>query len=365
MGEVGGKARQTLEELGIRDDAGVETLVKELRAALDAELASGDSPETAEQLRIRWLGRKQGILGAANDHWLKTAPGPLKRTVGRLLNELRGHAEQSLEERQQAAAKKAAVSAPEGGVDVTLPGTRRPIGARHPIRMMLEEIEEVFFSLGYSVATGPEIESDYYNFEALNFPPNHPARDMQDTLFVTPGGEYVLRTHTSPVQTRTMEKQAPPLRMIMHGKVYRRDTPDASHSFMFHQLDGFAVDTNITFCDLKGTLDQFVKRLFGEQARSRFRPSFFPFTEPSAEMDMTCLLCGGSGCPACKQSGWMELLGCGMIDPALYGFVNYDASKYSGFAFGMGVDRIAMLKYGINDIQLLFQGDTRFLRQFR
>lgn len=366
MADLGVKTQRSLQELGIGDEAGVEALLGELRATLDTDLSAVSSVEALEEFRVRWLGRKQGLLGAANDHWLKSAAGPLKRAVGRLLNELKQHADQSLEVRRQAVERGAAESrlATER-LDVTLPGVRRPLGSRHPIRLLIEEIQDIFVSMGYSVADGPEIESDYYNFTALNFPLGHPARDTQDTLFVTDAGDYLLRTHTSTVQIRGMEKQAPPMRAIQCGKVYRRDTPDASHSFMFHQVDGFAVDTNITLGDLKGTLDHFFKQLFGPRMRTRFRPSFFPFTEPSAEMDMSCLICSGSGCPACKQTGWMEALGCGMIDPAVFGFVNVDPERYSGFAWGMGVDRIAMQYYGIDDIQLLFQGDVRFLKQFR
>ncbi len=371
------KVEHTLKELGVHDLAGVEALVGELRAAFDAELKAVSSPEAAEKFRVRWVGRKQGLLGMANDRWLKTAPASLKREVGRRLNEFRDHAEKAvegLEPRSRGGPLGRAEAAAPECLDVTLPGARRPLGARHPIRMVLEEIEEIFVGLGYSVETGPEIESDYYNFEALNMPAHHPSRDTWDTLYVAPsesgspeggGTEYVLRTHTSPVQIRTMEKQQPPLRVIVPGKVYRHDTPDASHSFMFHQVEGFAVDTNITLCDLKGTLDHFIRRMFGDEVRTRFRPSFFPFTEPSAEVDASCFACGGSGCRVCKQSGWIELLGCGMIDPALYGFVHYDPAKYSGFAFGMGVERMAMLKYDIDDIQVFFQGDVRFLRQFK
>jgi phenylalanyl-tRNA synthetase alpha chain len=288
----------------------------------------------------------------------------LKRPLGKLLNALRQHAETALEER-----RKKLESALQAGrlaaerLDVTLPGVRRPPGARHPVQIVFEEVQEIFCSMGYSVETGPEIERDYYNFEALNMPREHPARDTQATLYVT--DDYVLRTHTSPVQIRTMEKMRPPLRVIAPGRVYRRDNPDASHSFMFHQIEGFAVDTNITLCDLKGTLDYFFKRFFGPKVKTRFRPSFFPFTEPSAEVDISCPICQQKGCPVCKQSGWVELFGAGMIDPALYSFVDYDASKYSGFAFGGGIDRLALVRYGIDDIQLLFQGDLRFLQQFR
>jgi phenylalanyl-tRNA synthetase alpha chain len=240
----------------------------------------------------------------------------------------------------------------------------------------MHEIVSVFRNLGYSVQEGPVIETDYYNFEALNFPPNHPARDTQDTLFIAgqeskPQRERrLLRTHTSPVQIRTMEKIKPPVRIVIPGKVHRNDPPDASHSPMFHQVEGLAVDTNITFCDLKGTLDHAMKALFGSSVKTSFRPSFFPFTEPSAEMMVSCFICGGSGkrgsepCRPCKQTGWIEILGCGMVDPNVYGFVAYDPRKVSGFAFGMGADRIAILKYGVDDIQLFFNGDVRFLEQF-
>src|SRR5438105_4686556 len=267
----------------------------------------------------------------------------------------------------------------EFAIDISLPGIRRSVGAEHPIIRTQNEIISVFQNLGYSVAEGPVIETDYYNFEALNFPPNHPARDTQDTLFLAnqeskPARErLLLRTHTSPVQIRTMEKMKPPLRIVIPGKVHRKDAPDASHSPMFHQVEGLAVDTNITFGDLKGTLDHAMKALFGSDVKTSFRPSFFPFTEPSAEMFVSCFVCGGSGkrgadaCRPCKQTGWIEILGCGMVDPNVFEFVKhngYDPEKISGFAFGMGVDRIAMLKYGLDDLQLFFQGDVRFLQQF-
>jgi phenylalanyl-tRNA synthetase alpha chain len=353
------KAGRPLAELGA-DPAGVEKLYAELRTLFDQELAhaNGDA-EQVKKLRDRWLGRKQGLLTATNEHWLKPASRELKPVVGKLQNSLKTAVEQAIEE----AAGKVGHKAAGPQLDVTLPGPRREIGARHPIRIVQEEIESIFRSIGYSVFEGPEIETDYYNFEALNFPADHPARDAMDTIFIT--GNMVLRTHTSPCQIRIMESQRPPLRYIVPGKVYRNDAPDASHSPMFHQVEGFAVDEKISFCDLKGTLDHFLKRFFGPEIRTRFRPSFFPFTEPSAEVDISSHMCGGKGCRVCKQSGYIELLGCGMIDPALYKYVGYDPERCSGFAFGMGVDRLAMLKYGINDIQLFFQGDVRFLRQFR
>jgi len=259
------------------------------------------------------------------------------------------------------------------------PGVPRPIGAEHPVIKTMHEVVGVFQRLGYSVADGPVVETDYYNFEALNFPPNHPARDTQDTLFIAgqqgkPQRErLLLRTHTSPVQIRTMEKMRPPLRIVIPGTVHRNDPPDASHSPMFHQIEGLAVDTNITFGDLKGTLDHAMKEFFGSSVKTSFRPSFFPFTEPSAEMFVSCFICGGSGkrgtdpCRPCKQTGWIEILGCGMVDPNVFEFVKengYDPKKVSGFAFGMGADRIALLKYGVDDLQLFFQGDVRFLRQW-
>jgi phenylalanyl-tRNA synthetase alpha chain len=323
------------------------------------------------------MARKNGILTHINDLWLKAAPGPQKREVGQRVNELKAQVEAVVEEtheRISGVASQAKVKS--DAVDVTLPGIRRPLGAEHPIVRTMNDIVGVFKAMGYSVAEGPEIETDYYNFESLNFPPNHPARDMQDTIFLA-GQEQkqardrlLLRTHTSPVQIRTMEKQKPPVRVVIPGRVYRNDAPDATHSPMFHQVEGLCVDTNITFCDLKGSLDHAMKSLFGSSVKTRFRPSFFPFTEPSAEVLISCIFCGGGGyqgtvrCPNCKASGWIELLGSGMVDPALYGFVGYDPEKYSGFAFGMGVDRIAAMMYGVTDLQLFFNGDVRFLEQF-
>ncbi len=349
---------RTLADLGA-DTAGVERLYAELRALFDQEIGGAGQAEQVKKLRDRWLGRKNGLLSFTNDHWLKPASRDLKPAVGKLQNSLKTAVEQAIE----AAAAKAYTGVEEPPLDVTLPGPERVIGARHPIRIVQEEIEDIFRSMGYSVSEGPEIESDYYNFEALNFPDNHPARDAMDTIFLT--DRMLLRTHTSPNQIRIMEKRQPPLRYLVPGKVYRNDAPDASHSPMFHQVEGFAVDERISFCDLKGTLDYFLKQLFGPRIKTRFRPSFFPFTEPSAEVDISCIFCGGSGCRVCKQSGYIEILGCGMIDPAVYRYVGYDAERYSGFAFGMGIDRVAMLRYDINDIQLFFQGDVRFLRQFR
>ena len=327
--------------------------------------------------RDRWMGRKTGILTQINDLWLKGAPKEAKRETGIRVNDLKTKIQELVESAQVCRAESAASISDL--VDISLSGIRRPIGAEHPVMKTSREMCAVFQRLGYSIAEGPVVESDYYNFEALNFPPNHPARDTQDTLFIAgqeskPQRErLLLRTHTSPVQIRTMEKMRPPLRIVIPGTVHRNDPPDASHSPMFHQIEGLAVDTNITFGDLKGTLDHAMKEFFGSSVKTSFRPSFFPFTEPSAEMFVSCFICGGSGkrgkdpCRPCKQTGWIEILGCGMVDPNVFEFVKdngYDPKKVSGFAFGMGADRIALLKYGVDDLQVFFQGDVRVLRQW-
>ena len=335
-------------------------LYGELRAAFGSELAQVSDQHGAKALRDRWLGRKSGLLAAANDNWLKAAPRELKPAVGRLQNELRRELESAL---KKAASDAGSGKAAEPGLDPTLPGPERVLGAVHPVRMALEEVLDIFRPLGYSVAEGPEIETFFYNFEALNFPPDHPAVDEMDTLFLREEG--LLRTHTSPCQIRILESQPPPLRYVVHGKVYRNDTPDATHSPMFHQLEMFAVDTDLTLGDLKGTLEHFVRRFFGPRTKARFRPSYFPFTEPSAEVDITCPFCEGSGCRICKQTGFIEVLGCGMIDPHVLRNAGLDPDRQQGFAAGFGLDRFAMLKYGIDDILMMYQGDARFLRQFR
>jgi phenylalanyl-tRNA synthetase alpha chain len=358
----------------------LDTAARDLLSALESEASAVSGENDYKIFRDRWLARADGIVKQINDLWLKAAPKEGKRDAGQRVNELKNKIESVVDSTQDrlkgsAAANRLAAER----VDITLPGVRRPLGAEHPVIRTMNEIVAVFRNLGYSVSEGPEIETDYYNFESLNFPPNHPARDMQDTLFLA-GQEnkslrdrLLLRTHTSPVQIRTMERLKPPLRIVIPGKVYRNDPPDASHSPMFHQIEGLAVDTNITFGDLKGTLDHAMKALFGSSVKTQFRPSFFPFTEPSAEMMVTCFICGGSGkrgtepCRPCKTTGWIEILGCGMVDPNVFEFVKhngYDPKKVSGFAFGMGADRIAILKYGVDDIQLFFQGDVRFLEQF-
>ncbi len=338
----------------------VEGLYGRLREAFDGEREALSSEDQIKGLRDRWLGRKSGLLTRTNERWLKAAPREVKPQVGRLQNEAKKHIEAALADARGSLAGAAQKREP---LDVTLPGPARNIGARHPITLVREEIESIFKGLGYSVAEGPEIETFYYNFEALNFPRDHPAVDEMDTLFIE--DQVLLRTHTSPIQVRLMEREKPPLRYVVHGKVYRHDTADATHSPMFHQIEMFAVGETITFSDLKGTLDYFLKRFFRADTKMRFRPSFFPFTEPSAEVDIACIFCGGAGCRICKRTGFIELLGCGMIDPEVFRHAGYDPERYSGFAAGFGIDRFAMLKYGIDDIQLLFQGDVRFLRQFR
>ncbi len=354
----------------------LDKAAEKLLAVLQKEAAEVKSEADWKEFRDRWMARKNGVLTQVNDLWLKAAPKDAKREAGQKVNELKKCVEQTIDaalERTKGDAGKA------DALDISLPGIERPIGAEHPVIRTVNEIVSVFRNLGYSVQEGPVVETDYYNFEALNFPPNHPARDTQDTLFIAnqqskPARDrLLLRTHTSPVQIRTMEKMKPPIRIVIPGKVHRNDPPDASHSPMFHQIEGLAVDTNITFGDLKGTLDHAMKALFGSGVKTHFRPSFFPFTEPSAEMMVSCFICGGSGrrgsdpCRPCKQTGWIEILGCGMVDPNVFEFVKdngYDPKKVSGFAFGMGADRIALLKYGVDDIQLFFNGDVRFLRQW-
>jgi phenylalanyl-tRNA synthetase alpha chain len=378
------------------DDYSTDALdraVNGLYLALNREAEAVSSDAEWKSFRDRWLARKNGILTQVNDLWLKSAPSSAKKEIGRRINSLKPIVEQSVENRrhwvsipvQDVDGHPIAVPPEESEqyalhaklaaerLDITLPGIQRPIGVKHPVLRVMDEIVAVFKAMGYSVGEGPEVEADYYNFESLNFPPNHPARDTQDTLFIA-GQEnkpardrLLLRTHTSPVQIRTMEKQQPPVRIVIPGKVHRNDPLDATHSPVFHQVEGLAVDTNITFCDLKGTLDHAMKSLFGSSVKTRFYPSFFPFTEPSADMQVSCIFCGGKGCRKCKNSGWIELLGCGMVDPNVFDFVKqngYDSSKVSGFAFGMGVERIAILKYEVEEIQLFYEGDVRFLEQF-
>lgn len=345
----------------------------QLEAEARQAASSLGTPEAVENFRLDWLGRKQGKLKHLSDAWLKSAPAEQKREIGQRFNALKATVESLLETALCAGPSDAALAAE--ALDVTLPGTRRLTGAEHPITRTANELISIFASLGYSVGIGPEVETDYYNFESMNFPPGHPARDTQDTLVIANQerkplrDRLLLRTHTSPVQMRTMEQQPPPIRIVIPGKVHRNDAADATHSPVFHQIEGLCVDTNITFSDLKGTLDYAMKALFGSSVKTRFFPSFFPFTEPSADVQISCIFCSGKGCRRCKHSGWIELLGCGMVDPAVFAFAAerqpaYDPKKISGFAFGMGIERIAMMKYGISEIGQFYSGDMRFLEQF-
>jgi phenylalanyl-tRNA synthetase alpha chain len=361
--------KQTLEGLGDTTSEKVVKRFEEVRRRFDqqaTEHSSRKNPQEWQVFLVAWTGRKAGILSLISENWLKAAAPELKRVVGQEFQKLKTHVEAALEEKRreiEAAADEALAA--RDRIDLSLPGVERAIGTRHIIRQTYEELERIFLSIGFSVVEGPEIETPYYNFEALNIPEHHPARDNMDTFYIEgTRGERLLRTHTSPMQIRTMEKQPPPVRIIVPGKVYRRDNPDSTHGYMFHQIEGLAVDTDITFCDFKGTVEYFVREFLGPKAKTRLRPSYFPFTEPSAEVDATCHVCGGSGCRVCKFSGWIELFGAGMVNPAVYGFVKYNAEKLSGFAFGMGVDRLALMKYGITELPLLFQNDVRFLRQF-
>lgn len=342
--------------------------VEALRGEVLARIQQSTSEKELEQIRVEALGRSGSVTLLLRG--LKDRPAAERPRAGEELNQLKRAIEERLDERLDAVKQRAkAQTLQEERVDITLPGTRWLRGNSHPLTLVIDEIIDIFCGMGFETARGPDIEDDYHNFEALNFPKDHPARDMQDTFFVSNG--RVLRTHTSPVQIRTMESREPPLQVIVPGAVYRHDD-DATHSPMFHQVEGFMVDQAIAFSDLKGVLTHFLRQIFSGDAGVRFRPSFFPFTEPSAEIDIQCVICGGSGtlrdgqtCRVCKSSGWLEILGAGMIDPAVFEFVGYDPEKVSGFAFGMGVERIAMLKYGIDDIRLFFQNDVRFLRQFR
>ena len=364
---------ESIPNLTAYDDVALDRAFAELaaQASLDASLLG--TPEAVEAFRLEWLGRKQGRLNEVSGRWLKSAPPEAKRSIGQRFNELKKQVEELLDRATGAGPSDAALAAE--AIDITLPGTRRLIGAEHPITRTLNEITQVFAELGYSVGVGPEVETDFYNFESMNFPPGHPARDTQDTLVIANQerrplrDRLLLRTHTSPVQMRTMERQPPPVRIVIPGKVHRNDAADATHSPIFHQVEGLCVDRDVTFSDLKGTLDHAMKALFGSSVKTRFFPSFFPFTEPSADVQISCIFCGGKGCRKCKQSGWIELLGCGMVDPAVFAFAAekqpaYDPKKISGFAFGMGVERIAMMKYGISEIGQLYAGDMRFLNQF-
>ena len=328
----------------------------------EAAVQGAGSVADLEEVRIRFLGKK-GKLTQLLRGMGELSPEERPR-VGRMANEVKERIERALAEYKTALVEveKAARLAQET-IDITLPGTPVFLGYWHPLNVVRREIEDIFLGMGFSIAEGPEVELDYYNFEALNLPKDHPARDMQDTFFIDE--EALLRTHTSPVQVRTLEKTAPrvPVKIICPGKVYRRDD-DATHSPMFHQVEGLAVDARITFADLKGVLAEFARRMFGSHTRTRFRPSYFPFTEPSAEVDISCVICKGEGCRVCSGTGWLEILGAGMVHPRVLEVSGYDSEKVTGFAFGMGIERIAMVKYGIEDLRLFFENDLRFLQAF-
>jgi len=336
--------------------------LRSIEDQFDRECASVSDLRSLEDIRNRYLSRKSGLLTTQLQN-LRNIPATERAAFGQAANQVKGKIESALEQleaRLSTAEKNAALERER--LDVTLPGNHRRLGHQHPLTKVRREIEEIFVAMGYAVEDGPEVETTYYNFEALNIPASHPARDPKDTFYVS--DDVVLRTHTSPVQIRTMEKMKPPVRIICPGRVYRRDAADATHTPMFHQVEGLFVDEGVTFSDLKGTLERFHKQFFGEKTETRFRPSFFPFTEPSAEVDLSCIFCDRSGCRVCKQTGWIEVMGAGMVNPKVLSFVDYDPEKYAGFAFGLGIERYHMLKYGIGDIQLYYQNDFRFLEQF-
>ena len=331
--------------------------IREIERNALAELEAAEDAQALEAVRVRYMGRK-GIFRDAASLLGKADPAE-RPALGKALNAARNEVEESLKGKSFAAPKNAEK---RRAFDFTLPGRPAPRGRLHPITRTIEAVKDIFGRLGFEIAYGPEVELDHYNFEALNIPADHPARDAFDTFYLRPG--VCLRSQTSTVQIRTMERRRPPVRILAPGKVYRPDTVDATHSFLFHQIEGLVVDEGVTMADLKYVLHQFARGLLGHDVGIRFRPSFFPFTEPSVEVDVTCFKCNGKGCPLCKRSGWIEILGAGMVDPNVFGHVGYDAEQYTGFAFGMGVERIAMLSQGIDDIRLFMDNDLRFLEQF-
>ncbi|RMF45304.1 MAG: phenylalanine--tRNA ligase subunit alpha [Deltaproteobacteria bacterium] len=334
--------------------------LEQLLARGREEVNAASDEAALQQVRVGLLGKK-GDLTAIMKGMGGLSPEE-RPVIGALANRVKQELEAAIDQRAAILRREAIAARLESErIDVSLPGRSGWRGSKHPITLVTEEVAEIFGSLGFGIAEGPEIEHDFYNFEALNIPKDHPARDMQDTFYID--NDQVLRTHTSPVQIRTMLACEPPVRVIAPGTVYRRDS-DLTHSPMFHQVEGFLVDEHVTFGDLKGVLTNFISRFFGDGLKVRFRPSFFPFTEPSAEVDVECVICRGAGCRVCSQTGWLEILGCGMIDPEVFRSVKYDPEKYSGFAFGMGLERMAMLKYGVDDLRLFFENDVRFLRQF-
>jgi phenylalanyl-tRNA synthetase alpha chain len=335
----------------------MQSEIVQIRSQADSDISSIATESQLEEFRIKYLSRKGLVAGLFDT--LKTVSPAEKPLLGKLLNELRTHI-QSLHDGK--AAIVAQHTTEKHTMDHTLPGRRQFRGTVHPLTRTIDEIKAIFLGMGFSIADGPEIEDDYHNFEALNFPPDHPARDMQDTFFLSKNA--LLRTHTTPVQIRVMETQQPPIRIIMPGKVYRNEALSARSLCQFHQVDGLYVDKGVTFAELKGTLISFIKQYYGSGLKYKFRPTFFPFTEPSADIYITCFICNGKGCKMCKHGGWLEILGCGMVDPNVFTKVGYDPEVYSGYAFGMGIERIAALKYAVDDLRLFYENDIRFLNQF-
>lgn len=334
--------------------------LEQAKEQIVSDLENINDEASLQQVKSRYLGKKGVITDMFKS--MRDLPDEEKKEAGKIVNEAKKHVESLIENKLEEIRKlRKEKELHENRLDITLPGRELPVGGKHPVTQVMDQIIQIFERMGFAIAFGPEIELDYYNFEALNIPKDHPARDMQDTFYISE--EVVLRTHTSPVQIRVMQEKKPPIKIIAPGKVYRCDS-DVSHTPMFHQIEGLLVDEDISFGNLKSVITQFVHLLFGKDTNVRFRPSFFPFTEPSAEVDIECSMCGGRGCRVCKETGWLEIMGCGMVDPEVFRSVNYDPETYSGFAFGMGIERITMLKYGINDIRLFFENDVRFLRQF-
>jgi len=342
-----------------------EIIVKEKLNSIKQEvlemLQNVEDLKALDELRVKYLGKKGELTQVLRG--MKDLSNEERPVIGQLANEVRAIIEEKLDSAKVTLKEKMRdLQLKEEVIDVTMPAKRKALGHRHPMSIVLDDIKAIFLGMGYSIAEGPEIEQNYYNFEALNVPENHPAKDEQDTFYIS--GDFLLRTQTSPVQIREMENTNPPIKIIAPGTVYRSDEVDATHSPVFHQMEGLVIDKNITMADLKGALAIFAKELYGDSVKVKFRPHHFPFTEPSAEMDVSCVMCGGKGCRVCKGSGWIEILGCGMVHPRVLEMRGIDPKEYSGFAFGMGLERIAMLRYGINDLRLLYENDVRFLKQF-
>ncbi|NCO36359.1 MAG: phenylalanine--tRNA ligase subunit alpha [Armatimonadetes bacterium CG2_30_59_28] len=339
----------------------MESQLSELQEDARSRIAAATTTDEVEELRRLFLGKKGPITQILRQ--MGSLPAGQRPAMGRLANETRDLVKRIIaQQNEKLSSQEQETALREEHIDVTLPGCAQNLGNRHPLSIVMDEVCEIFTSLGFEIVEGPEVETDWYNFVALNIPPDHPARDDHASFYIT--DDVLLRTETSAVQIRTMENREPPVRVIAPGRVYRRDAVDRTHSHTFHQVEGLLVDEQVTFADLKGTLDTFAKRMFGHDVRTTFRPHYFPFTEPSAEVDISCFLCGGDGCGVCKGTGWIEVLGSGMVHPAVLQNVGYDTERYNGFAFGMGVERLAMLKFGIDDMRLFYENDLRFLRQF-